>query len=44
MFAAIGYSVTALERVRIGGLELDRGLAPGEVKKLSLKEAESVFE
>ena len=44
MFAALGYKVTALERVSIGGLELDRGLAPGEVKKLSEAEAKSVFD
>ena len=44
MFAALGYKVTALERVRIGALELDEALKPGEVKKLTPEEAQKVFD
>ena len=43
MFAALGYHVEALERVRIGALELDRSLAPGGVRELDQEEAASVF-
>ena len=43
MFAALGYKVTALERVRIGGLLLDESLAPGEVREMTPEEAEKVF-
>ena len=43
MFAACGYTVTALERVRIGALELDEALAPGEVREMPQEEAERVF-
>ena len=35
MFAALGYHVEALERVRIGALELDLSLRAGEVRELS---------
>ena len=44
MFAALGYHVEALERVRIGALALDMSLSPGEVKELSREEAGRVFE
>ena len=44
MFAALGYHVEALERVRIGALELDGRLSPGEVREMSEKEANLVFE
>jgi 16S rRNA pseudouridine516 synthase len=44
MFAALGYHVEALERVRIGALSLDRSLAPGELRELSEAEAAEVFE
>ena len=44
MFAALGYRVTALERVRIGALTLDKALAPGDVRELSEREAAKVFE
>lgn len=44
MFAASGYKVIALKRVRIGALTLDEALSPGEVRELSEKEALSVFE
>lgn len=44
MFAALGYHVEALERVRIGSLELDRRLSPGEVREMSGEEARLVFE
>ena len=43
MFAALGYKVTALKRVRIGSLCLDTGLLVGEVRELSPDEAEKVF-
>ena len=44
MFAALGYRVTALERVRIGALALDDQLAPGKVRELSAEEAARVFD
>lgn len=44
MFAALGYRVTALERVRIGSLSLDMSLKRGEVRELSFEEACEVFE
>lgn len=44
MFAALGYHVEALRRVRIGGLALDEGLHPGEVRALTAEEAKKVFE
>ena len=44
MFAALGYHVEALERVRIGALTLDNRLKPGEVRELSAEEALRVFE
>ncbi len=43
MFAALGYRVTALERVRIGGLSLDPTLAPAQVREMSEEEADLVF-
>ena len=43
MFAALGYKVTALERVSIGALELDRSLGQGGVKELTPEEADKVF-
>ena len=43
MFAALGYRVVALERVKIGGLTLDERLAPGEVREMSAEEAAKVF-
>ena len=43
-FAALGYRVTALERVRIGALALDGQLAPGKVRELSAEEAARVFD
>lgn len=43
MFAALGYRVIALERVRIGGLALDERLKPGEVRALTAEEAAKVF-
>ena len=43
MFAALGYRVEALERVRIGALELDRDLGSGGVRELSEDEAQLVF-
>ena len=44
MFAALGYHVEALERVRIGALELDRRLSPGEAREMSGEEARMVFD
>ena len=43
MFAALGYHVEALRRVQIGGLALDTGLRPGEVRVLTAEEAKKVF-
>lgn len=43
MFAALGYRVTALERIRIGGLALDSTLGRGGVRALTDEEAASVF-
>ena len=43
MFAALGYKVTALERIRIGGLTLDSSLQKGDVRPLSADEAALVF-
>lgn len=43
MFAALGYKVVALERVRIGALALDPALDAGEVRELSAEEAARVF-
>lgn len=44
MFAALGYHVQALERVRIGSLELDPTLAPGELREMTAQEAARVFD
>ena len=44
MFAALGYHVEALRRVQIGGLALDTGLRPGEVRVLTAEEAQKVFD
>lgn len=44
MFAALGYHVEALMRVRIGALELDPGLQEGEVREMTEEEANRVFE
>ena len=44
MFAALGYHVEALRRVQIGGLALDTGLSPGEVRVLTAEEAQKVFD
>lgn len=43
MFAAAGYRVTALRRVRIGALSIDPALGPGGVRELSAEEAARVF-
>ena len=43
MFAALGNRVTALHRQRVGGLELDPALAPGQWRELSEDERASVF-
>ena len=44
MFAALGYHVEALMRVRIGALELDPELREGEVREMTEEEADRVFE
>lgn len=43
MFAALGYRVTALERIQIGSLRLDPALSPGEVREMTDDEKDSVF-
>jgi len=43
MFAARGKHVTALHRERIGALQLDPALAPGEYRELTPEELELVF-
>lgn len=43
MFAALGYRVVSLERVRIGALTLDGSLNPGGIRTLSAEEAALVF-
>ncbi len=42
MFAAVGNAVIELKRVKMGGLPLDEGLAPGECKILSKEEVELI--
>lgn len=41
MFAAIGNKVEALHRDRIGAVELDEDLEPGEYRKLTPEEVAS---
>lgn len=43
MFAAIGLTVTYLKRLSMGSLILDKNLEPGEYRKLSDKEIESLY-
>lgn len=43
MFLARGNCVSALRRVRIGGLTLDPALAPGETRELQPEEIRAVF-
>jgi len=38
MFIAIGHPLLSLKRLRIGCVELDESLAPGEFRKLSEEE------
>ena len=38
MIAAVGGTVTALKRLRLGGLWLDKTLAPGEFRELTQEE------
>ena len=44
MFAALGYRVTTLERIRIGALDLDHSLEKGGVRPLSKEEIALVFD
>ncbi len=44
MFAALGYRVMALQRVRIGGLSLDPDLREGDFRPMSDAEAALVFD
>ncbi len=43
MAAGVGKTVTYLKRLKIGGLELDDSLAPGEFRELEKDEAFRVF-
>ena len=42
MFAACGATVTALKRIRMGGLSLDPALRPGECRELTPGEVEQI--
>ena len=42
MIAAVGGTVTALKRLRLGGLWLDKTLAPGEFRELTQEELENL--
>lgn len=44
MFEAVGRTVLALRRIRIGGLALDESLSEGEVRVLTEQECGSIFE
>ena len=44
MFAAVGHPLTALHRLRIGGVTLDPALAPGEWRHLSEDEVKALRE
>ena len=44
MFASRGKHVSALHRVSIGGLELDKSLTPGQFRELSEEERKKIFE
>lgn len=44
MFAALGYKVVALERIRIGALSLDKMLKKGELRPLTEAEIPLVFD
>ena len=44
MLAAVGNRVEALHRFRIGSIELDDALAPGEFRALTAQEIRSVTE
>jgi 16S rRNA pseudouridine516 synthase len=44
MFAAVGHPLTALSRLRIGPLELDPGLGPGEWRHLREEEVAALKE
>ena len=43
MMEVLGNHVTALERVAIGSLELDKKIAPGHYRRLTSEEIESLF-
>ena len=43
MMEVLGNHVTALERVAIGSLELDKKIAPGQYRRLTSEEMESLF-
>lgn len=43
MFAARGKTVLTLKRLRIGGLELDKALQPGEARELTAQEVALIF-
>lgn len=44
MLQAVDNCVTALQRVSFGGLDLDRGLAPGEYRPLTEREVQILYE
>ena len=43
MLAFVGCTVLQLERLRIGGLEIDKNLAPGEARLISEEELKAIF-
>lgn len=44
MFAALGNSVAKLKRIKIGNIELDKSLLPGEFRALTLQELNSFIQ
>jgi len=44
MFAALGNFVAKLKRTKIGNIELDKSLLPGEFRALTLQELNSFIQ
>jgi len=44
MFASVGCAVTELERIAVGGLSLDKSLAPGEARYITAEELNRITE
>lgn len=44
MMEAVGNKVTHLQRVRMGGIELDKSLAPGKCREITEKELDTLFD